>query len=199
MKTHPHRVIFLNGPPRCGKDFGAGLLLKELFRSRTAKFSQPLKRAIAEQFQLTDEEQKYLEANKDTPQKLLNGYTYRQAQINLSEHHMKPLYGDDVFGQILRRVLSRKVGLAAHDYTIISDSGFRSEAEPVVSTFGGHNCLLIRLSRPGTSFEGDSRTYINLDDLGVHSVDIVNMLEPEMYVLQLMKRIEAVWPDTKKD
>lgn len=198
MKKHPHRIIFMNGPPRSGKDFGTDLLAKSMENVRKYKMSAPLKSAVAAMFSLTYDEQKYLEANKDTVQKRLSNYTYRQCQINLSEHHMKPVYGDDIFGIIAKHTLFG-AGRIAHDYTIISDSGFRSEAEPLVAAFGGRNCLLIRLHRSGTSFENDSRNYISLDDLGVHETDVENEFEPEFFLLQLQREIGRVWPDGIKE
>jgi len=54
----------------------------------------------------------------------------------------------------------------------VPDSGFREEAEAIVREAGAGDVLLVRLHRPGHGFSGDSRGYIDLDDLGVESCDV---------------------------
>ena len=55
---------------------------------------------------------------------------------------------------------------------MVPDSGFREEAEVLVRKTGPENVLLKSLHRPGHGFEGDSRGYVDLSDLGVERYDI---------------------------
>lgn len=161
------KLILLNGPPRSGKDTGADYLAN----SRPAvafKFSGPIKAAIKAAFDLSDEQVTYLESIKNEPDKLLFGRSYREVQISFSENWMKPLFGDQVFGHLA----ARKTAKQQARLFVCSDSGFASEAEPVLDTIGRQNTLLIRIYRPGKTFAGDSRSYICLD--GVETIDIHN-------------------------
>ena len=85
--------------------------------------------------------------------------TLRQWYIYLSEKVMKPMYGDEVFGRLAVENLRQAEQLIA----TVSDTGFTSEADPIINYFGPENVALIRVHRPGKSFAGDSRTYVELD------------------------------------
>lgn len=164
------KIVMLNGPPRSGKDEAVKALAKE-FNIRHYKMSYPLKRTVRTFWNLTDDEEKYLEAHKEDPQKIFAGRSYRQVQISLSEDWAKPVFGSDVFGIIARRALSIPTDT---QFTVISDSGFFDEAVPLVRLTGPRSVLLIHISRPGTSFENDSRSYIELEQHGVTTVHVDN-------------------------
>jgi hypothetical protein len=56
---------------------------------------------------------------------------------------------------------------------VCSDSGFTEEAKELVyQVVGPDNVLLVQLERPGKSFTGDSRSYIELH--GVKTIRIEN-------------------------
>lgn len=90
-----------------------------------------------------------------------------------SEKFMKPLHGKKVFGHMM---LSRLEWLrGAHPETdgfLITDSGFREEAEVLVEEYGPECMTVIRLHRHGFTFAGDSRNLVDLVDLKVRTVDI---------------------------
>ena len=165
------RVIFLNGPPRSGKDYAGGILRDE-FGGRIFKMAGELKErthALYRQMNIKGEPlpHDYFEAAKDEPQECFLGLTPREAYIAVSERLFKPLYGQQVFGRLLAQQLEG-------DLAIITDSGFAPEAEPIVEKFGAENCLLARIHRAGYDFSSDSRSYIDLSHLGVPCLDIQN-------------------------
>ena len=166
--------VLLNGPPRSGKSSIADAILNA--RSLDASvavigMSFHLKRFVhgiylsAEGFRLDPD---HFDAVKGEPQDILDGMSWRQAYIHYSERVIKPLHGKEWFGTQLLRAARR----AEVDITVVPDSGFREEAEAVVRDAGARDVLLVRLHRPGRGFEGDSRGYIDLDDLGVESCDV---------------------------
>lgn len=186
-------MVFVNGPKRSGKDTAALFAVKH-FGARHYKMAAPLKNAIASFFGLDGyEEKRYYETDeKDREAERFFGHIPRQVLISLSENWAKPLFGKDVFGRHAIRFIQEPTQAP---FTVISDSGFRSEAEPIVGWLGAKRCLLIQLSRPGSTFEGDSRSYIELDDLGVTTVQIHNAHEKDIYEMQVERAIRK-WLDT---
>jgi hypothetical protein len=123
-----------------------------------------------------------LEERKNEPA-LWNGVSYREAQIKLSELYAKPLFGLDIFGRLfIERVYNGYARAIKNEVitqddvlvVLVPDSGFVVEAEPVVAEFGARNVALFNIYREGHSFEGDSRSYLSLDHLGVNRVRLIN-------------------------
>lgn len=169
-------VIFINGPPRSGKDTLALTLLYRLRGLQVVKFARHIKRAahFAHGLYNLVDEPEHFDAVKDQPRGEFFGATPRRAYIEFSENYMKPLHGKDVFGKILARemdqLVRRVLGLTGF---AISDSGFADEAAPVIRRFGAENCLLLRIhaEERGCSFEGDSRSYIDLPGVRTHDIE----------------------------
>lgn len=164
-------IIFLNGPPRSGKD----TIAKELVRRFDAveyKISRPLKQFVQQFFGLTKEEYlRMIEAEKDIPQKLLFGKTPREVQIALSETFAKPLFGESVLGELAARSI-----LAGNQQIVaISDSGFSGECVPIIRRFGRRNCSVVHVHREGCTFAGDSRGYV--EGLGVFTQTFNNRFD----------------------
>jgi hypothetical protein len=154
------KIVFLNGPPGCGKDTAVSHLVPYLHFAHL-KFAAPIKRMVCG---LLNEDTRWLEENKDVRHRTLaladgaviaNTDTPRQLLIALSEELLKRRYGSDFFG----RVMVNEISKTASKLVLISDSGFLGEAEPVIRKFGPPNCLQIQLSRDGCTFAGDSRSY----------------------------------------
>ena len=168
------KIILLNGPPRCGKDT-AQLAMPDSIRM---KFAKPVKEGAHKAFGLMDADMDFFEDFKDKPLDEFFGATPRQVYISFSEDFMKKVTGDKkVFGKLLAKEIREfedSVLEGGHTY-MITDSGFRKEAEAIVEEFGAENVLLIRIYRGVLNFQGDSRSYIKLDDLGVKEKDIINM------------------------
>ena len=169
-------LVMLNGPPGSGKDFAAQTLVEadDLSVSHH-KFAEPLKDMACA---LLEIDNKTLEMSKKQPIGLY-GVTVRQLLIDMSEKWMKPCYGKDIFGKIAAERVSEAMQLSDHfgeepyDLYVFSDCGFADEVKHVIKLFGEKNALLIRLHREGCTYEGDSRSYIELDN--VRSMDITNL------------------------
>lgn len=159
MKTR--KLILFNGPPRCGKDTAAAHVWQKYPNSLHFKLSQPLKDGVKAFFNLSDDDVKVAEANKDEPLDMFFGYTYRQVQISLSEDWGKPKFGQRIFGALAARQLAR----SPSTMFLCSDSGFDYEATPLIAAIGAPNTLLIRIMRPGCTFANDSRSYITLPEV----------------------------------
>lgn len=151
-------IIFLNGPPRCGKD----ALAEALHKSRPIlieKFAKPIYSMLAGFLNVNTE---YLEQTKDLTHPYLKNKTPRHALISLSEDWAKPNFGCDIFGALLA---ARIVG---RDYKtiVVSDSGFFPELERALVDICKKvpsetiNALLVHIYRPGCSFKNDSRNYV---------------------------------------
>ena len=177
------QVIFLNGPPRCGKDTIAAMKGNH----GTTKFAQPIRDAAKTFFknslslELTDvnyDEWKEKEIIKGS------GVTLRQWMINWSEKFMKPTFGEDIFGKLASEKIERL--LHQHDVVFITDSGFLQEAERVIEHFNSSSVpfspqfILLRIFREGCTFKNDSRSYIdvpnNILDLDIKNDQTINHL-----------------------
>lgn len=186
----PRKIIFLNGPPRSGKDTAAKFIQREYMHAphyaTLLKFSKPLKDGCRALYDISDDELREFEQDKETPRDKLLGQSWRQAQISMSEDYMKPVFGSDVFGRLLfRRFREMPTGLG-----VISDSGFEEEAVPLLQAYGPENCLIVQLQRDGCTFVGDSRSYWELPD--VTRVEVNNMFDLEMFEQQIV-RIVSKW------
>jgi hypothetical protein len=160
------KIVFLNGPPGCGKDTAAEALFKQM-PCQLLKFAAPIKRMVCGALGETLE---WLEKNKDRPDPRLNGETPRQFLIALSEDLIKPRYGDRFFGNCMVGELDKRD--ASGGIVLITDSGFMSEAIPVVTGYGITNCLKVEIYREGTDFMKDSRSYWQMP--GLRTVKLFN-------------------------
>jgi len=178
MSLENIKVLLLNGPPRSGKDTLAEALWKFDPDIHLEKFAKPLKDTAPILYGISREEWRTnydTAANKDYPTPAFFGKSPREVQIAISENLLKPLHGKDVFGRLLVSRISRLPRLVFPPrLVVVSDSGFRAEAEKVVEAVGKDNVFLCRLYRKGCTFAGDSRGYITLSDLGVREVELQN-------------------------
>ena len=153
MDTTPiKRAIILNGPPRCGKDTLAAIISEDLgFTIHSFKdtlYDETAKRyGVTREWILTDYEE-----NKDSPHEELSGKTKREALIDTSENHIKVNFGSDYFG------VKAAERAAANTMVVFPDGGFESEVGPVSAIT--ETMVLVRITREGKSFEGDSRNYL---------------------------------------
>lgn len=164
------QVILLNGPPQCGKDT-LGSMVRELASAQVAKFAYFLKYATHGLYGFLQRNKSIpamdgFEKSKDKPHEFFLGLTPRQAYINVSETYMKRHHGEAIFGELLLQDIR---GVAR---VVVTDSGFAEEAQILVDAFGKDQIHLVQLSRPGCSFEADSRGFIELP--GVYTSPINN-------------------------
>lgn len=166
------KVVLFNGPRHSGKDTAA-IRCVRTFGAHHFKFSGPIKAAIKAAYSLADADVEYLESIKTEPCSLLMGKSYVEVQISFSEDWVKPFWGVEAFGHLAVRGLQAAIKEdPAQGLYVSSDSGFAQEAVPVVNLFGAQNVLLVKLIRDGKTFEGDSRSYIELP--GIATVTLLN-------------------------
>ena len=184
QSSQPQKIILLNGPPRSGKDTMAELIATQKYFCKVEKFAKPIKLAVAaiffggdyERFAFFDTAEM-----KDVPHEVFLGKTCREVQIAVSESFLKPFYQDKhVFGKLLVSRLTQ----GGPPTVLVSDSGFREEAEELVNKFGADKIKLVRIKREGYTYAGDSRSYIDLSDLGVDTLEVENVDGDQSIALQ---------------
>lgn len=154
------------------------------------KFAEPLKAAARAMFHVSDALWKVLEtegsqAEKDLPRAEFFGRSWRETLIWLSEDVMKPQYGVDVFGKLALTKLWRSNfnGTSPIKFTVFSDCGFAPEVSVVAEAIGYDNCQVWHIYRPGCSFKGDSRGYVNVPH--VDKLTFNNEHDMEMLKIQI--------------
>lgn len=157
-------IVFLNGPPRAGKDT-AGDFLCTTFGMARERFSEPLKRALPAFLGVPHE---VLEDDKDRSTDECLGLSYRYLQQSLSEKWAKQEFPVGVFGSLLaRRVERLLVPVDGIVRVCVTDCGFDMELHCALSEleltdkFGRISPLLVQVHRDGTSFEGDTRGWVS--------------------------------------
>lgn len=166
-------IVCLNGPPGCGKDslgLQLGTELEHIQHKlpwKLEKFAQPIRDAAIATFPHVNEWN--FEELKDK-QIFFNGPTLREWMISFSENLMKPLLGPHIFGELLS---TRIDATTVPSFHIVTDCGFKDEVLPLVDAFKPERMILFNIHRKGHTFDGDSRSYIDLatDGLVGHRVD----------------------------
>lgn len=193
-----HKIVFLNGPPRSGKDEAGMALLKEREEVRLYAMKRPLDGALRGFFGADDRTWSEWEREKDT---ILDdtpfgefGMTFRETKISFSEEWAKKKFGLSVFGRAAVNYLMRDQGHVRYAMTVITDSGFNHEAVPIMQTFGIKNCMLIHVHREGKTFDGDSRSHwVYAGALGeLHTIDLHNNYELDFWHKQVNRAV-AKW------
>lgn len=181
LGTHLNgHLLFLNGPPGCGKDT-LGLQLYRIlgdmgYKPYIEKMAKPLKVGGSAALGIPFEE---LEGEwKGTPIPGL-GFTWREYQISMSEDWYKKQFGPDIFGRLLVSRISR---LIDRDVIIVTDCGFNEEIPPVIAAYPRGRIAVIRIHRAGHTYDGDSREWID-DSPHYATLDLGNNARIEDLVL----------------
>jgi hypothetical protein len=159
------------------------------------KFAEPLKVACAGLFAVPTDRLRELEATgstiKDDPLPNARGLSWRDVLIWMSERVVKPHYGGDFFGHLMADRLTQPTDATL---TVITDCGFERELVPVVNHFGHSNCHLLRLHRPGCTFERDSRSYITMvpSKDHMHTEDIDNSRDLDRLRWKLKRVVDRI-------
>jgi len=161
--TLTRKILLLNGPKRSGKDTLGRAIARLHDEVGVFKFAGALKAMTHGAYGITHGglvvDDDYFEDRKDQPCEEFYGITPRHAYIAMSERLMKPMHGQSIFGELLRKVLHA----SPFQVAVVTDSGFRSEAEVLIEEFGRESVFLVHLHRLGHTFAGDSRSFIDLD------------------------------------
>lgn len=187
-------VIGLNAPAGAGKDAIAAYLgnkyntvhmeIKELLFEAAIRISG-LSRDVW--FAMYNDRE-YKES--PNPYLMVNGknVTMREFMIHVSEEVMKPMFGNEVFGNALveklKAVPEVRPGVGGPTIVVLSDGGFVEEGIPVAKLVGAENYFLFRIHRIDEDgneygFGADSRRYIYAGEfpqgLRPHELDVYNL------------------------
>lgn len=166
-------LVILNAPAGAGKDT-IGAILESSYGHKLGCFKQPMfdiaKAVLGETLFKVFMELYNDRETKDKPHDLLGGFTCREFMIHISERWVKPVLGEEYFGE---RML-QSISLFDESVTTVTDGGFPRELFP--SLKAGIPVLVFRLRGRG-SFEGDSRRYMRGSDFW----ELPDHLRPYLY------------------
>ena len=163
------KVIILNGPPGSGKDDATKHLTETSPTIHHNEFKKQLITLTKQIWGVTDSEwdEMYTRENKEIPTPVFDGMSPRQALIHTSEVVIKPNYGNDYFGRFAAK------SLQDDGINVFSDGGFVEETHIISDAVGSENLMVVRIKRPGYTFEGDTRNYLP-DTICTTVVDVDN-------------------------
>ena len=175
--------LILNGPPGSGKDTIADRLVEYGFTKMA--FKDQLYVETAQLYDVALGDLLEVATDRELKEKVWErtGVSPRQMLITCSEEVIKPRHGKSFFGDAAaQRCVEKRANLA-----VFSDGGFKEEIVPLREVY--EKVIIVRLRRPGFTFEGDSRTYLcglpdTMDLLLLESVperavnDLVYILDP---------------------
>lgn len=170
------KIILLNGPPGSGKNEVFKIMADRRSYSdqivEEMKFAKPLD-SIAKAclpFIETDADfMHWREDFKETPLMPGSNASMRDLLIGISEDLIKPLFGQEYFGKVAADAVLRRIEALTDDewkcpnnVIVFTDSGFQVEYDVFTSSMKRHHIPydLVRITRPGKTFEGDSRQYV---------------------------------------
>lgn len=190
LKTKP--IIVMNAPPHSGKDFLTDYIIQSYLDVDHYEFKTPMYQMAAKLMGLslyTFTRNYNTEGWKDTPNPLCNGKTVRELMIAISESMVKPFFGKDYFGDYAARQIKEVEEETHCQFTsVFSDGGFDSEVRVLARAFPGR-VVVVRIHRDGTSFDGDSRSFLEDDELYFNSLDIENNGTAEEFTDELITKL----------
>lgn len=151
------QVVVFNAPPNAGKDYICDFLMDNYFCNKV-EFKGKLRELVKTIYSLSDEQMEWLSLreNKEVAQEILNGLSFRESHIDVSEKLIKPHYGKNYFAKSLLNEL------VEFTVNVVSDGGFTEEVEYLADN--GCNIYVVRIHCEGCDFEGDSREYLPESD-----------------------------------
>lgn len=151
-------VVICNGPPGSGKDAICEYLIKEGFGH--IEFKKQLFLDAINHYGVDPDWffSGYTREKKDLPESLLGGISRRESLIHVSENISKKIFGNDYYGKLAANTMNLNVNYC------ISDGGFVEELSHIINKFSKEDIIMLRLYREGSTYEGDSRKYINCDN-----------------------------------
>lgn len=159
------KVLIFNAPPRSGKDYSANYICKHLEGTYHKEFKAPLIGLVCKTLQIDEcDFREVYDKEKDKKeticvQSLINGeptttyYSIREYLIHMSEKVIKPLFGNDFFGDYAGKNLN-------YGWNIFSDGGFPEEVKALYKYTEKKNIVVVKIMKDGCSFKDDSRGYI---------------------------------------
>ena len=186
------KIILFNGPPRSGKDTAAEIAFDNFkfqddINVIKLKFADALKRCTHEEHGLERYASDYFEETKEIPASEFFGLTPREAYIKMSEDCVKKGFGHRFWGNVLLNKIKMNIKESFFNIFLISDCGFIQEIVPMTHDYRSE-MLIIRIHRPGYTYENDSRSDIELP--GVKLVKVGNLKTIEEFEIEIIKVVE---------
>ena len=184
------KVILLNSPFNCGKD-EAAKVIKKMTGAKHCEFKSTLFNIAKGVTGLSHEEffEIYNDRElKENPHLKFHGKSPRDLMIWISEDVCKPEFGDEFFGNAAANSLDVSKG------SVFSDSGFEKEVFPLAEKVGAENIYIIQFTRHGKTFEGDSRGFLQKENLpeGVNVIKLSNDGEGiESFAHEILEAIQS--------
>lgn len=191
------KVFLFNGPKFSGKDTVGEYLAKKHNNSKVFMFKEALYHWAARISTLSLAEIMYMSSDrnlKELPHASLplnrktgTYFSPREWLIHVSENVIKPLTNKDFFGvSCAESILSSGV-----DVAFITDSGFEEELKALVNRVAVPDIwesvefTVVRIHRPGCTFEGDSRNYLGNTLPNVRYLDVHNDKDLETFFAKM--------------
>jgi hypothetical protein len=154
-------IVLFNGPPGSGKDTIAQAYRNSAISAtqdvRIVKFADPVRKAAIGTFDhlITAENLDQLK-NKFIPGSKV---TLRQWMIKFCEEFMKPMFGKDIFADLMMQSIKQ---YPKESVVLVTDCGFIEEVNYCCDHLPPDaKIILIHVFRKDTDFKDDSRSYLN--------------------------------------
>jgi hypothetical protein len=203
-------VVLVNGPRRSGKTSFGKWAERHWTKYRVSHyaFAMPLKEMTHRFFGLSLRDYPWYHWNeredKTKPSDLFWGLSPVEAYIWISEQVIKPKFGADYFGrEFLRYVRWLETNgfdtepslLPLPDIFVIADCGFQIEADVLAQYYPRDRTILVRLTRQGTDWSGDSRGWV-MPRTGQHFLSFENNHPSvDAFANALVKNVERILHD----
>ena len=165
-------ILGFNGPPRCGKDSMAMMVVDHMevqgcdIPVKVDYLSLPLRQIAYQMVGYTgDLFGESYESFKVQQFGAFDARSGRELMIDVSERFLKPTYGIDIMARML---LQRNADF--HGLLLVPDSGFMCEVQPLIDAVGENHFYVVRVHREGTDFNNDSREWVHC----FHDTDVQN-------------------------